>query len=171
VLAARRWGYVPEAATRVKLQLRRTSLKRFGVDSFEDWVERRAAILANLTDEWFRFTDGPVDPKHPERSGVLPAWSEVQRAFADWAGDAVDVELVPLPRTEANSEHLLKQFYGLGMSVLVRTGRKPDSTESFAQESNFLLLSVAEGKDVEEDYRRKVLELGLGECDAQPARP
>jgi hypothetical protein len=163
LLQARRWGYLPEAATRVELQLRRTALKRFGVDSFEDWVERRAAILANLSEDWFRFTDGPVDPKHPERSGVLPAWSNVQLAFADWAGDAVEVELVPLARSEANAEHLLKQFYGLGMSALVRTGRKPNSIESFAQESNFLLLSVAEGKDVAADYRRKVLELGLGE--------
>lgn len=163
LLTARRWGYKPESATRIEFQLRRTTLKRFGVDSFEDWVERRAAILANLTSEWFRLTDGPVDPKHPERSGVLSAWSEVQHAFTDWAGDSVEVELTPLPRTEANAEHLLKQFYGLGMSVLVRTGREPNSLEAFAHEGLCLLLSVAERKDVTADYRRKVLEFGLGE--------
>lgn len=163
LLIARRWGYLPEAATRAELQLRRLVLKRFGVDSFEDWIERRAAILSNMTGEWFRFSDGPVDPKHPDRSGVLPAWASVQHAFCDWAGDAVDVRLAPLPRGEVNAEHMSRQLYGVAMSTLVRAGREPSTIDQFAHESNFMMLNIAEGRNVAEDYRRKVLELGLGE--------
>jgi hypothetical protein len=101
------------------------------VDSFEDWVERRAAILANLTEDWFRFTDGPVDPKHPGRAGVLPAWSDVRLAFADWAGDAVEVELTPVPRSEAKVEQPCKQYYGLGMNLMVLLKRKANSLDAY----------------------------------------
>lgn len=161
LMIARRWEEEPDAATRVEFQLRREALKELGVDTVEDYFEKRAAIAWKLCTDWFRLTDGPVDRKHPERSQVLPLWWEVARAFADWAGDSIEVDLSPLPKGAVDLSHLKKQLYGLAQSVLVRSERRVLSPEDFAHEGMDLLLSLAEDRDVAAEFRRKALLLGL----------
>ncbi|MEO0529015.1 MAG: replication initiation factor domain-containing protein [Planctomycetota bacterium] len=167
LLVERRWGEVAESAVRVEFQLRRESLKQFGVDSVDDYFANRAAIVWDLCENWFRLTDGPVDPKHPERSRVMPLWWEVALAFADWAGDAIEVELRPLAREVADLSQLKNQLYGLTQSVLVRSERPVASLDDFVHEGMNLLLSVAERRDVAAEFRRKAFLLGL-QAGGQP---
>ncbi|CAN0519900.1 unnamed protein product, partial [Ectocarpus sp. 8 AP-2014] len=155
LLVARRWGGLPEAASRVEFQLRREALKQYGIDTVDDYFGKRDAVAWGLCANWFRLTEGPVDPKHPERSRVLPLWWDVTKAFADWAGDSIEVDLTPLPKGIVDLDHLKKQFYGLAQSILVRSQVSIGSIEDFAHEGMNLLLEIAETRDVTEECRRK----------------
>ena len=161
LLVARRWGGLPKAASRVEFQLRREALKEYGIDSVDDYFGKRDAVAWDLCANWFRLTEGPVDPKHPERSRVLPLWWDVAKAFADWAGDSIEVDLTPLPKGIVDLDHLKKQLYGLTQSILVRSEVSVESVEDFAHEGMNLLLAIAEARDIGKEFRRKAFDLGL----------
>lgn len=119
VMIERRWnGETPEHATRVEFQLRREHLKSMGVDSMEDYFERRADIWAYMCDAWFRFTEGAVDREN-RNQGVAPTWSfwnEVRAAFVAWAG-AERIEVVRRKVRVFNLDALARQVLGCVLSV------------------------------------------------------
>lgn len=83
---------LPEAATRVEFQVRREELKTLGVDTVDDWFEKRASVVRYLCEKWVRFTL-PHDERHTNRAVVHPLWNRVLESFVNWAaGEAVEIE-------------------------------------------------------------------------------
>ncbi|MCE9544157.1 MAG: hypothetical protein K8T25_01335 [Planctomycetia bacterium] len=87
-----RWGGThPKVAPRVEWQIRRDTIKSFGVDSVEDWLERRQGVIDYLF-EWLRFVDTggrPFKAKNAERYPTLPVWLQACEGFAGWASSDV----------------------------------------------------------------------------------
>ncbi|HEX6964101.1 MAG TPA: hypothetical protein VF175_19695 [Lacipirellula sp.] len=162
VLIARRWGEWTPKATRVEFQLRREKLKELGVNSFEDWLEKRSAVLAKLTTTGFRLVQGPVDRQHVNRAPIHPIWERVQTAFEEWTGPAGEAELAPLPTVAVPPSQLIQQVVGLFVSVLARRGYMIDGNEAFAHEAMCLVLDSIEERDMAAEVKRRVLELGFG---------
>ncbi|MBT3191018.1 MAG: hypothetical protein HN341_00530, partial [Verrucomicrobia bacterium] len=54
----------PDAATRVEFQIRREGLKTRGIDSVQDYLDRRASLVKYLTKEWLRLTLDHVDKEN-----------------------------------------------------------------------------------------------------------
>ncbi|WP_372806969.1 hypothetical protein [Pontiella sp.] len=129
----KRWGGIePENAIRVEYQLRRDSLKAFGITDFDSLAESHGALVRYLTgvgatlirwdDEtrssktttgakWFRFLKKKPDNKHPENNEDLPRWKFIQDVFCTRF-------LMPEPLTEIRPENsdietLLKQAFGV----------------------------------------------------------
>ncbi len=112
-MKARRWGGLPEDATRVEWELGRGWLKQHGIDTVEDYFRKRGSLVRKLCHDWFRLTDGPVnrEQNHQSRARVLPLWRDVQRALGDWAGKPT-LPLEPLPSGQVTAIDLGKQMVG-----------------------------------------------------------
>ncbi len=129
IMRERRWGgVVPERATRIEFQLRRRWLsKHFGIKTLADWREKRAEVVAYLTERWFRMTDGVVDAdnKNHQRAEVSSIWQRVQKAFAAVFGESCAAFLKPLTRPPKASEPLVVQALGC-LSSAIALGVDPD---------------------------------------------
>lgn len=111
-----RWGGEQKTATRVEFQLRREGLKSLGVDTVEDWLHKRAAIVAYLCGEWCRLvTDVDKDNGNHTRAVLMEEWEAVREAFAAWTGRADPAERKTTPAPDA--EALVKQAAGCLMSA------------------------------------------------------
>ena len=117
ILVERRWGEVPDSAVRVEFQLRRKSLKSFGVESVEDWIRERAKICKYLTGEWFRLTKGEVDRANTTRQENCDFWKRVQVAFEKWAGRTLENVRRVKPR-KYDDKALRKQAVGCVLGVI-----------------------------------------------------
>lgn len=111
----RRWGgsVMPAQATRVEFRIWREKLREFGIDTPEDFYRKRRVLVDYLCQDWFRFTDGPVDRQNTTRAVTLPLWAQVHDALVAWAGEANGEKLEPLPRGPVDVTNLLKSGYGL----------------------------------------------------------
>lgn len=124
LMMARRWnGEMPAQAVRVEFRVGREKLKEFGIDTPEDFYRKRRAVVDYLCQDWFRFTDGPVDRANTTRAATLPLWLDVATAFAAWAGQPNGEVLAPLPRGPVDVDHLLKQSYGITKAIGRGVGR------------------------------------------------
>jgi hypothetical protein len=79
---------LPESATRCEFQLRREELKSLGIDTMDDWFEKRAEVCAYLCEKWFRFTERLPDKENRNQSTakVWKEWTRVAVRFAEWCG-------------------------------------------------------------------------------------
>jgi len=161
LLMANRWGKVPECATRVELELGRERLKRLGVDSIDDWLEKRAAICEKMTREWCRLTAGPVDRNHADRSEMHSIWERTREAFARWCGESGEVDLTPLLKALPDSSRQVSQAVGILKGVFARAGTEVTDNEQFVREAIFAIRDIMGDRDMAEEVRRKALELGV----------
>jgi hypothetical protein len=96
-------------------------IKELGVDSVEDYVERRAGIWKYLTEEWFRLADGEVDRTHTTREVVSAIWERVRAAGREvFGGAAVTVSRVVRRCYDAKANGA--QAVGNGIAGLVAAG-------------------------------------------------
>ena len=84
-VADRLGGTMPESLTRCEFQLRKESLREYGVISVDEWFDRAEGIVRNLSNDWLRFLDPPetFDRRKLKSYATASAWSVVQDAFAD----------------------------------------------------------------------------------------
>jgi hypothetical protein len=162
LLMCRRFGGIePEHATRVEYQLSRTTLKKYGVDTVEDWIAKRSTILQRIAYGWFRLTDGPLDRRHTERSLVHPFWNRIAKGFAEVYGPSADLELKPLPKLEVDTSRLVKQVLGVLIGVFARTEKPITDNDKFLREARFALSDVIGDRDMAAEVRRKMILLGI----------
>jgi hypothetical protein len=159
LLIANRWGEVPECATRVEMQVGRERLKTYGVDSFEDWLEKRGAICKTVMENWLRLTVGLVDRKHAYRSATHPRWIQATEAFASWCGATTCVELTPLCKIEIDVSCRLSTALGIVKNSFARSGKDIQDNEHFMREMRAAILDAIGERDMAEEVRRKTLEL------------
>lgn len=144
-LSQRRWGgSIPDAATRVEFQLRRSflmceklkpsadgTIARPVIDTVEDYFTHRAELAKYLTTQWCVFKDGSFDPAHPERSTCSQLWQRVQEDFAAWAGDTRLRRYDPPTREDVPLEDLVRQAVGCFESAIARSGEYIEDPDQF----------------------------------------
>lgn len=154
-------GIEPEQATRVEYQLSRSTLKKYGVDTVEDWIEKRSTIVHRITNQWFRLTDGPLDRRHTERAITHPLWARICEAFAEVYDASADLELKPMPNREVDNSRLVKQVLGVLIGVFARAEKPITNNEKFLREARFALNEVIGDRDMAAEVRRKMILLGI----------
>jgi hypothetical protein len=167
----RRWGgSLPEHATRVEIQIRREKLKELGVDTFEDYVEKRQAIVEYVTQQWLVFTDEPVQANHTDRCTVHPLWKKVQRLFSGCFRPFVSLRhqerkhkgYTKAPKVVFRSEGLRKQSVGCLLSILV--GQSKQTMDEMADWIDELCSVVCETiKDLPAGYLEKKFGIKRGQ--------
>ena len=70
---------VGEPVMRIEAQLRRRTLRQFGVMSAEDAIEHAGELWVYMTDKWLRWTD-PSTASRATRADADPRWTAVQHA-------------------------------------------------------------------------------------------
>lgn len=141
-LAKRRWGgSVPDAATRVEFQLRRSfltaekckptegTLDRPVIDTVEDYFEHRAAMARYLCRQWVCFFSDGFDRRRPDRADVAAIWQRVADDFEAWAGRAARRRYEPLTREEVPVSDLIRQAKGCIESAAARCGMVVDTND------------------------------------------
>ncbi|QEG36188.1 replication initiation factor domain-containing protein [Bythopirellula goksoeyrii] len=161
LLVDRGWAVVPESVTRVELQLSRTTLKKYGVDTVEDWINMRATILDKVIRSWFRLTDGPIDRRHTDRTAMHPLWENVCNAFTHCFGESDNLPLVPLPKQSVNMSKQVKQVVGILVGIFARIGKPIIDNEKFFREADFAMRDVVADRDLCAEVRRKMMKLGV----------
>lgn len=156
-----RWGGVtPAAASRVEWQLRREALQGHGVMTWDGWLEKRGAILADLMESHFRLVKGNrVERRHAE---TLPVWARAAAAFARWAGCA-DADLTPLVREGIDARALTLQAFGCLGTALLQRGIVPRSLEDLLRGVASLGNEYIDVGQMMVDLGRKAVALGVDE--------
>jgi hypothetical protein len=158
----RRWGVLfPTTASRVEFQLRRERLKSLGVDTFGDWLAKRGAVLDYLTNEWFRFTEGPYDRKHPDRTPTLAVWQAVQQRAQQWAVGSDYRTLAPLYLEPRRLEQLGRQVVGVVVTMLARENVRIISNEMFLEQLVERVEEIISSRDMAAEVYQRTVELGV----------
>jgi hypothetical protein len=161
LLKTLRWGKDPDpsiGATRIEYQIRRQHLKKqHSIDTYEDFVLKKANLCNYLTHDWFRITDIEPDPRHTERFGPSALWQQVIDAFENWTGKEVERRAVD-QTTNRDPVQLEKQALGCIERALAIRGLIPNSR----QELNQMVLNIVQsnGQQMENNVyvKRKELE-------------
>jgi hypothetical protein len=164
ILEATRWGGIPECASRVEFQLERQKLKHFGIDSVDDWIGKRAEVIDELTTNWLRLTDGPVDRKHADRTALHPVWIKARDAFFVWCGASEGQELIPLAKLDIRPSRQVNLAIGILKGMFARVGKDIQDNEQFFREVDFAIRDAVHerGLDMAWEVQRKSKELGNG---------
>ncbi len=129
-----RWnGAIPASATRIEFQLRRDAIKSRGINSVEDYFEKRADLIFYLTHKWIRFLETIPDRKNKNQSKIptLEIWKNIQNSFQNFAGQKKGISLAPLDKEKADVRQLLKQGLGVLESAAAHKGKNFSSWDGF----------------------------------------
>jgi hypothetical protein len=140
-LVDRRWfGQLMWTATRVEYQLCRRWLREHGIDSPEDFLERRGKLAEKLTHDFFRITEDYVDlrGKHQGRAETHPLWVGIQKGFETVFGPPQG-ELVPLDRQKVQPVELVRQGRGCIANGLLQMGVEFKTYPEFLRAANSVL--------------------------------
>lgn len=161
MMMERRWhGVDQKQATRVEFELSRDALKSRGVDTPDDYFQKRADLIAYLCNNWVRFTEGEVDRTNTTRIRVLPLWAEVTAGFESWAGQPRGETLAPLDREGVDVRQLIKQAIGVLLSAGVRQGKKLDSPAAFNVYAARHMGKILEATNLPAEVARRIVQLG-----------
>jgi len=134
VLIAYRWGgQLPEAAIRVEFQFRRESLReRWSVSTVNDLFDKLPAIAREMTHEWLRFAEHPVDRQgnHQTRSVEWCKWRDVQTMFCQ----VFEKNGVAAPRhipSQPDITRLVEQAFGCLASAAGCVEFRPQNAKEF----------------------------------------
>ncbi len=121
IILERRWGEMPEKATRVEFELKREALKSFQIDTIEQWEEKKAGVMKYLCEEWFRFVEKDGNRTNTSRMKVLKVWELVAKRFADWTNAKPDTKAAGRFKADVviNPQALLVQAFGCVLAAFV----------------------------------------------------
>lgn len=165
-LAKRRWGGMPDDATRVEFQLRRSfltaekckpeddgKLDRPVIDTVEDYFAHRAELADYLCSKWLKFFEPGFDPRQPSRGTTLAIWQRVAEDFKTWTGDPRPRRFLPMQRSKMPVEDLVKQAKGCMESAAARCGLFVEKADDLFY---FTLEQLTPLYDEDEDLAEKV---------------
>jgi hypothetical protein len=161
MMMQRRWHGVDQTqATRVEFELSRDALKSRGVDTPDDYFQKRSDLIAYLCNNWVRFTEDEVDRTNTTRIRVLPLWAEVTAGFESWAGQARGEPLEPLTRESVDVTQLLKQAVGVLLTAGVLQGKKLESREAFNAYASRNIEKILDGMNLSAETARRTVGYG-----------
>jgi hypothetical protein len=86
-------GPLPEYLTRVEFRFHRESLKRYGINSFDDLKESALALIQIATSEWFRILETSKVRGSENTQKISPLWQEVVDAFEYYFSESNEIEV------------------------------------------------------------------------------
>lgn len=136
-LIERRWGCVPECATRVEFQVKGQWLrdKWSNCRTVEQVFDRLDSIVAYLCEQYFRLVDGDVDRanNNQDRAEVSPLWGQVTESFLDWV-DKASIELVKLEKKPVDRSKAGRRLFSAALGVAALAPGRVVDRVSFLQE-------------------------------------
>lgn len=147
LLIDRKWGgKCPETVTRTEFRLRSEFLregrwlkhehrrakwrKAKVVQTVEDWIEHRVAIVDYLTAKWVRFVEEGFDRRHTERSENTPFWARVcQQIVKLW--ERLNASPAKYDFSKVTDEAMLKQARGCLERVAAMKRMTVENAEDF----------------------------------------
>lgn len=121
------------AITRAEWQMRLGFLKDFGVETLEDYFQKRAEVMAYLSRKWLRFTD-ELPGKNPQRAKVWSGWQLVCDVVSQVFGFRRPGERSPPIAITPRLERFEAQAAGLLTTILAREGMSyPQCPEEFVE--------------------------------------
>jgi hypothetical protein len=181
IILERRWGNMPDKATRVEFELKREALKSFQIDTIEQWEEKKASVMKYLCDEWFRFVEKDGDRTNTSRMKVLKVWEVVAQRFADWTNAKPETKTAERFKADVviNPHALLLQAYGCIVAAVVALRTTGQTMNDVLAMGGAALAGVLKETDAQEKLRCKRLEFqalkpsfafasvnAFGECSA-----
>ena len=108
-----------EDVWRIEFQIRRSELKKKGINSLDDLKEKQVGFWRYLTSNWFSLR--LPDNEKVERRTIHPLWCAIQDCFNQGAPDK---ELKPVPKSarEVSPEWHLSHIDGCLSSFAARLG-------------------------------------------------
>ncbi|HBF34426.1 TPA: hypothetical protein DDW35_07665, partial [Candidatus Sumerlaeota bacterium] len=128
-----RWGgRLPEAATRVEVQIRRDWLKenRFQTfDTFADFVARQVEIFRYFFTDWFRLLESAPDRnnKHQSRIKRDRDWAKMVDGACAFYAEIQVIQRVPC-QISMVPDRLLSQLIGVAQAVVARAPERYEGT-------------------------------------------
>lgn len=123
-LVSNRWNNTyPSTSARVEWQIRRNTIKELGIDSVEDWLEKRAGVI-NYLFGWLRLVDTEgrdFDRRNPDRYKTLPIWETAHQAFLSWANSSVvEISRKKTISNDASPKLLRDMIGGCALSLMAK---------------------------------------------------
>lgn len=160
IILERRWGDMPEKATRVEFELKREALKSFQIDTIEQWEEKKASVMKYLCEEWFRFVEKNGNRTNTSRMKVLKVWQLVAQRFAEWTNAKTDTKTAGRFKADVviNPHELLKQAYGCIVGAVVALKTTAESMKDVWAMGGAAMAGVLKETEAGEKLRCKRLE-------------
>ncbi len=128
---------------RVEAQFRRDSLKRFGVETFDDLVNACPEMWAYAVGKWLTMREG--NQRNVSRRPVTDFWQHVQAVEMNLQGDGPRLERMPRRKSGLTDESATNIMAGLIKRVALNHGMKS------SKEALEMLLPSVEAKLIELD--------------------
>lgn len=150
-MIARRWGgLVPEHASRIELQVSREWLRKYGIDSPNDFLEKGSTIIERQLSHWFRLTTTRIESekKTQSRAKLDPLWASLRKSFVNWFG-LPESPLIPIDRKNVLPMRTIMQGIGCLRSAFLQMGYVLPTFRDFGS-----LIEIALGKAFPGDTER-----------------
>ncbi|GAA4424242.1 hypothetical protein [Bremerella cremea] len=136
ILNARWNGEFPETATRIEWQIRRKTIKQFGINSVEDWIEKRSGVF-NYLFEWLRILDTEgrkFDPQNSDRYPTLELWKMAHEVFLNWSNSPIQTVERRRSKQDASPQRIRDMLGGCALSLVARQEREWDGLDNFERQ-------------------------------------
>jgi len=138
MLLEHRWNReIPVTATRVEWQIRRSTIKELGIDSIEDWIEKRTGVF-NYLFSWLRLVDTEgkeFDRRNPDRYKTLRIWEITHESFVAWSQSPTCAVDRKKPTFNVASPQLLRDMIGgCALSLIAKRATKWEGIGPFLLE-------------------------------------
>ncbi len=151
------WGITNNVDVwRFEFQIRRETLKGFGVNTLDDLINRRAGIWRYLTEEWYSLR--LLDNENPTRRTVHPLWTMIQEGVTEF-GDVSEVIRRVHPSRSQDSEMSVKRGAGSLIGFAAREGYT--TIEEALPRFQQALIAALQGRNFEQECQHQRIELGI----------
>jgi len=144
-----------EDVWRIEFQIRRSELKRLGINSFDDLKEKKIGLWQHLTSKWFSLR--LPDNEKTERKTIHPFWCAVQECF-DQGSPVEELKPVSASKGEVSLDWYLSHIDGCLSSLASRLGIT--NREEALRELQDRLDRKNDAKDFEEACIKKAIQKG-----------
>lgn len=159
------WG-CRENVWRIEWQVRKEWLRRFGIRTFDDLLERQGDLLRILVHDHTTLRI-PTDDSNRSRWPLHPLWQDLQTRVAQMDGTGIIRELDPAALLDERLTRIVISIYGYLKRIAAIKGIKLKTPEISFNESLALLdqklARVHDDLTWESDVRRRYDEMRLGQ--------
>ncbi len=156
VLIERRWGVMPEKATRVEFQIKGEWLKRKWKDCAQigEVFDKLGGISEYLFRQYFRLVDGEVDRenKNQSKTVTLELWEKVTAMQLEWVG-RVAIPLAKMEKKPVDRSRQVKRFFSSALAVAATHPNRGTSRQDFLQ---LMLETLVREMGADQDWLKKV---------------
>jgi hypothetical protein len=126
-----RWnGFVPSCATRLEFRLAREWLREFGINTIEEYNQRRGDVFDYLTTRQIRMLNKPKT-SNMSRAKYHPLWIAIRTSLFSMRNMNIVEDLKRIGPAPIADDRLLKQAYGCVDKYRYRSNMRPIERDDF----------------------------------------